>query len=180
MSDLQFVGFHGMRRVAYGALPDVVRALKSHADTQTGPRIALFDERTGRPIDIDFRGDIDAVLGRLPKPPPRKRGRPKLGVTSREISLLPRHWDWLKHQSGSASATIRTLIDQARKADPEGDARQIAVHRAYGFMSDLAGDLPDFEAASRALFAYDLDALETHTAGWPPDVRAQLNRVLSA
>jgi hypothetical protein len=156
----------------------VVRALKPYADARSGPRIALFDERSGQPLDIDFRGEVDAVLDRLPKPPPRKRGRPKLGVISREISLLPRHWDWLRQQPGSASATIRRLIDQARKADPEGDARQAAIHRAYGFISDLAADLSDFEAASRALFAYDLEALQARTASWPGDVCAQLFRVL--
>lgn len=175
MSDLQFVGFKGTQRVAHGTLSAVVRALQPAVGD--GPRIALFDERTGRPVDVDFRGDLDAVLARLPQPVPR-RGRPRLGVISREVSLLPRHWAWLKAQPSSASATLRRLIDEARKADPAAEARQAAIHRAYTFASDLAADLPDFEAASRALFADDADGLAVHTAAWPADVRSQLYRLL--
>lgn len=172
------VAFIGTRRIADGTLREVVAAL---AATPAAPheRIAVFDEETGRPVDVDLSGPLDAVLARLgDAPAPRPRGRPRLGVVSREISLLPRHWAWLREQRGGASATLRRLVDAARKQG-DGDARRrAAVDAAHRFLWDLAGDLPGFEEATRALFAYDFDGLAARTADWPEGVRVQLGRFL--
>ena len=109
----------------------------------------------------------------------RGPGRPRLGVVSREVSLLPRHWEWLSSQRGGASAGIRRLVEIALKEISHQDPVRKAVETAYAFLSDLAGDYPGFEEASRALFAHDFAAFEVIIADWPPDVREQLGRFLA-
>ncbi len=101
----------------------------------------------------------------------RRRGRPKLGVISREVTLLPRHWEWLAAQPGGASVALRKLVESARLSNTGRDSRRNAQERAYHFMLALGGDLPGYEEATRALFADDTEALKTHIAGWPNDVR---------
>ncbi|MFY0534142.1 DUF2239 family protein [Nannocystis pusilla] len=47
------------------------------------------------------------------EPPARTGpGRPKLGVVSREVSLLPRHWEWLERQP---SGSRRRCADSSRR-----------------------------------------------------------------
>jgi hypothetical protein len=131
-------------------------------------------------IDLDLRGNAADIAARLagpaeaPSPPnaPRGRGRPKLGVVPREVTLLPRQWEWLAAQSGGASQTLRRLVDAARRADAGQTEAKAARERAYRFMSAIAGDLPGFEDASRALFAGDRAAFADRMATWPHDVRA--------
>lgn len=176
-----FVAFAGFRRVERGTLADVALAAKRHTDADQ--RLDLYDERTGRTFDVDLRGSEADVVARLaehplaeaPKPAGRRGpGRPKLGVISREISLLPRHWEWLAKQPGSASATLRKLVERARAdATPDLEARR-AVEAAHQFMWDIAGDLPGFEAVSRALFARDWSQFDALSESWPADVRAEL------
>lgn len=119
-----------------------------------------------------------AASGELPggtsdvTPTPRPPGRPKLGVVGREVTLLPRHWEWLGRQPGGASVTLRKLVEQARKANYAKDRVRHAQEVAYRFMSAIAGNEPGFEEASRALFAGDCDRFEEHSRSWPPDVRA--------
>jgi len=189
MSEALFVAFAGSTLVARGRLVDAVRACKERLAQDEEQRIALFDDATGRPIDIDYRGSEADVLGRLAAHPlvadaasaakpraPRGPGRPKLGVVSREISLLPRHWDWLAEQRGGASATLRRLVDAARREGAERDRSRQAIDAAYRFMADMAGDQPGFEEAARALFARDLDSFAERIATWPGGLREQLLR----
>lgn len=134
----------------------------------------VLDDATGRVIDLDPRDWSGAPRAQRPDEPPKRRGRPKLGVTPREVTLLPRHWDWLATQQGGASATLRRLVDAARKTDGgRGQARQ-ATYRA---MHALAGDLPGFEDASRALFAANDSGFAAQIQDWPPDLRAFLVRL---
>ena len=86
---------------------------------------------------------------------PRGRGRPKLGVVAREVTLLPRHWDWLNSQSGGASVALRKLVEAARLAGDDKDRTRHAQEAAYRFMTALAGNLPGYEEATRALYAAD-------------------------
>ena len=104
-------------------------------------------------------------------PEPRGRGRPKLGVVAREITLLPRHWDWLNSQPGGASVALRKLVEEARRGSGDRDRIRSAQEAAYHFMSAIAGNLPGFEEASRALFAYDRRRFGDLIAAWPEDVR---------
>ncbi len=197
--------FDGFRRVATGDLLTVAPMLqRAHADPTPGP-VLLFDDTTGRTLDIDTRGSEEQLLARLagvlaaepgtrsgrgrpavpadPDTPtphevaggPRGRGRPKLGVVAREVTLLPRHWDWLATQRGGASVALRKLVEQARRADTDDTGAR--HERAYHFMSALAGDLPGFEEAIRALFANDRPRLEALLAHWPADVRAHALRL---
>jgi hypothetical protein len=143
-----------------------------------GSMFLIFDDATGREIDFDTRGTAEEVVGRLapsvieePELEPRGRGRPRLGVVAREVTLLPRHWDWLAGQPGGASVTLRKLVDEARRTSGARDRIRIAQEAAYRFMSAMAGNLPGFEEASRALFAYDRRRFAELIAAWPEDVR---------
>jgi hypothetical protein len=102
---------------------------------------------------------------------PRGRGRPKLGVVAREVTLLPRHWTWLNAQPGGASVALRKLVEAARRGNGDGDRRRAGQEAVYRFMHAIAGDQPGFEAAARALFAGDLGKLEDAIADWPQDIR---------
>jgi hypothetical protein len=166
--------FLGHRRIASGSLADAARAVLA-AGPDAMPLV--FDDATGAVVDIDTRGSEADVIARL-APPPRGRGRPILGVTAREVTLLPRHWDWLATQPGGASVTLRRLVDAARK-DGADEARA-ARDAAYRFMMAIGGDLPGFEDASRALFAGDRAALSLRMATWPADVRDHVLRMLGA
>jgi hypothetical protein len=182
--EVPFIAFESDRAIASGKLRDVVSAAKETLDRRREASILIFDGMTGGPIDIDFRGTIEAVLARLPNTPiapaaddtapsaPRGPGRPKLGVVAREVTLLPRHWEWLNAQRGGASVALRKLVDEARRASGDRDRERAARDAAYRFMSAMAGDLPGFEEASRALFAGDRLRFEQHTVAWPKDIRA--------
>src|ERR1700761_5052503 len=178
------IAFDGHRQIAAGTLADVALATKRAVDGGVDGPVLIFDDVTGRPVELDLRGTPEDILARLPAPAlddesaPRGPGRPKLGVTAREITLLPRHWDWLAAQPGGASATLRRLVEEARKAGPAMAATRTAT--AYRFMSTMAGDLPGFEEASRALFAADRDRLVGFLASWPADLRHEILRYLDA
>ena len=179
--DAATIAFDGDRRIAAGDLRAVARAAKELLERRGDASILVFDGRTSDPIDIDFRGTIEDVLARLPDIPaasdetmptaPRGPGRPKLGVVAREITLLPRHWDWLAQQSGGASVAIRKLVEEARRTGEDKDRIRQAQEAAYRFMSAMAGNAPHYEAAIRALFADDAAGFEKLIAEWPADVR---------
>ncbi|MGI8748066.1 MAG: DUF2239 family protein [Deinococcus sp.] len=172
-----FSAFVADLRLHSGSLEEVLRRTWSYLNAHEGKSGSplIFDDRTGRLLDFDFRGSLDEVLARaLPAPAPEVRsgpGRPKLGVVSREVSLLPRHWEWLEGQRGGASAALRRLIDEARKADPEGERRRQSTEAAGRFMTVMAGDRSGYEEASRALYGGDLERLRQGMAGWPGAVR---------
>ena len=128
--------------------------------------VLVFDDITGRVIDVDPRGYT------VPEPPKRGPGRPKLGVIAREVTLLQRHWDWLGQQQGGASAALRRLVDDARRADSGATDARAARDAAYRFIHAIGGDLPGYEEATRALFAGDLDGFTSQMAAWPADIRA--------
>ncbi len=164
--------FRGQQRFVTGSLAEVALAIKPISEDPSAEPVLVFDDRTGRSIDLDTRGSEEDVLERYtPKARPRGRGRPRLGVIAREVTLLPRHWEWLAAQPGSASVTLRKLVEQARRAEDGTTQRRAAQERAYHFMSAMAGDLPGFEEAVRALFASDLPRLQQLVATWPRDVR---------
>jgi uncharacterized protein len=179
-----FTAFEGARRLASGPLDDVALAIKRALHQASAP-IAIFDDSTGRSIDLDLRGSDADVVARLARNPeqgktseaiaatsePRGRGRPKLGVVAREVTLLPRHWEWLNTQPGGASVALRKLVEQARRTTGDADRARAAREAAYHFMSAMAGNLPGFEEATRALFADDRRRMAGHIATWPADIR---------
>lgn len=164
--DRDLVLFDGPRRIATGSDAAVVAAFRKALAASPQAGLRVFDLATGRPVDLDLRE-------KEPAPAP-KRGRPRLGVAAREVTLLPRQWDWLATQPGGASAALRRLVDQARKTGVDDDARRRRTDAAYGFTVEMAGDAPHFEEASRALFAGDRDRLAALIAPWPTDIHAQI------
>jgi hypothetical protein len=174
--------FDGHRLIAAGTLDQVARRLR---DLQ-GPSTLTFDDATGRVVDLDLRGSEAEVIATLSSPETttstteaaRGPGRPRLGVVAREVTLLPHHWDWLATQRGGASATLRRLVEDARREGSADDARRLAEERSYRFIAAIAGDLPGFEEASRALFAHDRAGFEARMSEWPSDVREYAMRLL--
>ncbi|ABS26261.1 DUF2239 family protein [Anaeromyxobacter sp. Fw109-5] len=172
MDEPRYTAFAGVRLLASGARRDVLLAVKAHHDAGGDP-VLVFEDATGRQLDFDLRGTPEQVVARVAAPRAGP-GRPKLGVVSREVSLLPRHWEWLEQQPNGSSAALRRLVDEARKREPDR-ARARRVREAAGrFMWAMAGDLPGFEEASRALYAGDAKRLGTLVRTWPKDVRAHL------
>ncbi len=176
--------FDGTRRLAHGPLVTVVAAAKSAFDGSPRASLLIFEDATGDLIDVDYSGSPDDVAALLtarelrrtrlsdePDTAPRGPGRPRLGVVAREVTLLPRHWQWLNGQPGGASVALRRLVDEARRANVGRDRVRRAQEVSYRFMSALAGDLPGFEEAIRALFAGHADRFDDHTRAWPGDVR---------
>jgi hypothetical protein len=163
-----FVAFDGPRRIAAGSKLDIARALKA---TGGAGALLAFDLRTGAAIDLDLGGS-DAELAARCGESERGPGRPRLGVVGREVTLLPRHWEWLERQRGGASAALRRLVEAARTADQGATEEAEAKAAAFRFLSAMAGNFPGFEEAARALFAGDIAALRQLTSGWPADIVA--------
>ena len=189
--------FRGHELLAVGALREVARVVW-RATKESEPHhgaVLVFDDATGRVIDLEMRGDEGRMLAHLDatlpaseaaraehdgalaavgagEPAPRPRGRPKLGVVAREITLLPRHWAWLATQSGGASVAIRKLVDAARRTHADDDRTMAARDAAYRFMHAIAGDLSQFEEVIRALYRGDEARFRELIHPWPVDIRA--------
>ncbi|NJC42619.1 hypothetical protein GGQ87_002914 [Brevundimonas alba] len=173
-SDLPVVAFVGAERIARATLAKALPAI--HAAAAAGEAVLVFDLVDGRAVDLDLRGDIFEALARLgpaliEAEEKRGPGRPKLGVTPREVTLLPRHWDWLTAQPGGASVALRKLVEGAMRAGEGPDRARRAKEKAYRFMTAVAGDLTNYEEATRMLFAGDWTAFDAAVEGWPEDVR---------
>ena len=170
---LIYTAFLNGQRLASGPLHEVAVAVLRAQQAQHDQAL-VFSNATGQSADLDLRGGEQAVAARYalvaPIPASKGRGRPKLGVVAREVTLLPEHWDWLATQPGGASVALRKLVHEARRGDQEQTRR--ARDRAYHAMSTLAGNLAGFEEAARALFAGDAEQLAAQMADWPEDVRA--------
>ena len=186
-----YTAFRGQRLLASGALADIALAIR-RAEHDDAKPVVIFSDASGRSIDLDLRGTDEEVLARLPTTTtgqtqedaapaePRGRGRPKLGVVAREVTLLPRHWDWLSTQPGGASVALRKLVDEARRAKGDLDRARAARDAAYHFMSAMAGNLAGFEEAARALFADDRRRMAELIAGWPDDIRDHVVKLASS
>jgi uncharacterized protein len=176
-----FTAFDGPHRLASGPLGEIALRVKQASPHAAGS-LLVFSDQSGRAVDLDLRGSEEEILARhsdagrsdgesSPMAEPRGRGRPKLGVVAREVTLLPRHWEWLNGQPGGASVALRKLVDAARRSSGDADRQRAAREAAYHFMSAMAGNFPNFEDTSRALFADDRRRLVALTASWPTDIR---------
>lgn len=179
-----YTAFEGDRCLARGPLPDVVAAAKAAFDRSRTSLVLIFDDATGEQVDADYSGTPAEVLRGVAAREARRAapaesepavargpGRPRLGVVAREVTLLPRHWQWLNSQPGGASVALRRLVDEARRASVGRDRVRRAQEVAYRVMTALAGNLPAFEDALRALYARDGAAFDRHVDAWPVDVR---------
>ena len=179
--------FQGQRIIASGELAEVAQTLKAAHDADPTSRLLVFEDSTSALVEVDLRGSIDDLFRSLRQPSvadagdkespgrnpqePRPAGRPKLGVVAREVTLLPRHWEWLNRQPGGASVALRKLVEEARKAFDGRDRVRQAQEVTYRFLLALGGNLPGYEEALRALFAGDRQRFEELLASWPGDVR---------
>ncbi|WMD21602.1 DUF2239 family protein [Achromobacter seleniivolatilans] len=183
-----YTAFEGHRILAAGPLADVALAVKRALNVRGGDTLLVFQDRTGQQTDLDLRGSDAQIIERHTAPPaneperepdaadaaaaqPRGRGRPKLGVVPREVTLLPRHWEWLAAQPGGASVALRKLVEQARRDNEAQDQQRQRQEAAYRFMSSMAGNLPGFEEATRALYAGGREHFAQQVNQWPQDVR---------
>lgn len=174
-----YTAFAGAKRIAAGSRDSILAEIKQYHDTVSGS-VSIFEDLTGKQVDFDFSGSLDDVLerarARSAKPGP---GRPKLGVVGREISLLPRHWDWLEDQPNGISAAIRRLVDEARRREPGAQRARRLRDGIARFMWSMGGDLPNFEEATRALYGETDAQLEDLIASWPVDVRDHVVRLVA-
>lgn len=175
----QWIAFDGPKRIAQGAPRETIYLVKDYFHRHPQASILFFDAVTSKQIDIDLRIDaehLERVLDYLVNPPAQSRtpGRPKLGVVPREVTLLPRHWEWLAAQQGGASVALRKLVEQAMRAGGQAVDKRTAQEAAYRFMTAMAGDERDYEEAIRALYADDRAKLEACIVTWPDDVRAHV------
>jgi hypothetical protein len=170
--------FTGSKLIATGELVDVALRVKKLVDEDVN--ILIFDDKTSERIDIDFRGTAEDVRQRLSQrepEEPRGPGRPRLGVVAREVTLLPRHWDWLNIQPGGASVALRKLVEEARRKNEPLDRVRQAQESTYRFLSAMAGNEPGFEEAARALFAGKQEPFDQLSEAWPVDVRDQARKL---
>lgn len=188
------IAFEGDKRVAAGSLFDVAMAVRKRASKATHENIHVFDYVTGKLLHLDLSGAEKDIRARYagaspaavpaPEEPtsdtPRGPGRPKLGVVAREVTLLPRHWDWLNAQPGGASVALRKLVEEARKTRGQSDTLRARQEAAYRFLSAIAGDWRNYEEANRALFAGDAVRFRELTESWPTDVRDHARHLASA
>lgn len=164
MKPRQLTVFAGPRAVASGPEAQIIPVLTDLQGREVS-QVLIFDDRTGEQVDVDWRSPQPAA-----EPEPARPGRPKLGVVAREVTLLPRHWEWLNAQPGGASVALRKLVEAARRENAEGDRIRASQEATFRFISAIAGNEPGFEEASRSLFAGDRAAFEARTAEWPEDV----------
>ena len=172
-------------------LNDVALTVKRAYEGDPHAQILVFDAVTSHVIDLDLRGTDADIIDRFPldtraatneseaetissENTSRSRGRPKLGVVPREITLLPRHWDWLNQQPGGASVALRKLVEEAKRNSEAKQQVRLAMESAYRFMAGIAGDQLHYEEASRALFAGDREGFLSQLVSWPEDVKAHL------
>ena len=186
-----FTSFAGSKRISSGELREVALKTKAAIDIDPWAQVVIFHAETSAVIELDMRGSAEDVLRRIPEPvqtapviepetaeaETRRPGRPKLGVVAREVTLLPRHWDWLGSQPGGASVALRKLVEQARREGAGKDRLRRAQDAAYRFLSAMAGNLPGFEEATRALFGGDPKHFEEVVTSWPLDVREHTSRL---
>jgi hypothetical protein len=178
-----YTAFAGTHRLASGPVRAMLREAKAYLDAGGCESLLIFDDQSGAQLEFDFSGSPAEVIARLDDdpafaaPPPARPGRPKLGVVSREISLLPRHWEWLDRQPSGCSAALRRLVEAASKVN-QAEQRARSNREAAGkFMWAIAGNLPGFEKASRALYAGDQVRLIELVAEWPSDIRDHVLRL---
>lgn len=187
-----YTSFMGHRCIASGPMLANVLAVKKALESKLNDPVLIFDDVTGSFVDVNTQGTDEELAQRYAQvdvaepeaeqvetDTPRGRGRPKLGVVPREVTLLPRHWDWLATQPGGASVALRKLVEEARRASADKDQRRQAQERTYNFMTAMGGDLPGFEEAMRALFANKLEHFQELLNPWPEDVRGYALKLLS-
>lgn len=174
-----FTAFAGFTLIVTGNLPTVLIRVREFLEREKQAQVLIFDDQTGKQVDFNLRGTLEEVLARVSPPAPKKGpGRPSLGVVCREVSLLPRHWEWLESQPSKASGTLRRLVESAMKSESREDRSRRRLEAAGRFMWSMAGNFEGFEEASRALYAGNRAGFAERIASWPADIRQHLERMV--
>ncbi len=160
-----FTAFLAGRQIASGEREEVARSINEQLFEQDGA-VLVFEDGSGRITDLDYRDTA-----------PRSAGRPKLGVQAREITLLPRHWEWLSEQPGGASAALRRLVEDARR---KGRTERECRDAVYRFMQAACGDMPGYEEALRALYSARYDDFLATVDQWPEDLGRYIRKLLTS
>jgi len=158
-----FTAFYDGQQIASGERAEVERTIRDWLCAHDGA-VLVFDDQTGRITDLDYR-----------EVAPQGAGRPRLGVKAREVTLLPRHWEWLSQQPGGASAALRRLVETATR---RGQTDRERIDATYRFMQAACGDLPGYEEALRALYSARHDDLFAVVDQWPGDMARYIGRLL--
>ncbi|HQZ64726.1 MAG TPA: DUF2239 family protein [Planctomycetaceae bacterium] len=166
----QFIAFDGMIRLCEGTIPQVTKAVSLKLDVCPTASILVFNRSTGQQTDIHLRATADVVASDVASQSVGP-GRPRLGVVGREVTLLPRHWEWLNSQPSGASVALRKLVESAMRENHDKDSVRLRQEAAYKFMSAIAGNLAGYEEALRSLFANDRDGFFDQLQDWPAEVR---------
>jgi uncharacterized protein len=174
-----YTAFAGEALIGSGPLEDTLPQVKQWVDQSENPMVLIFEDETGKQVDFDLQGTLDEVMTRALPNRPTGPGRPRLGVISREVTLLPRHWTWLEQQPNGASAALRRLVDQARSHEPSRQRARLAADATYRFMTAMAGNLPGCEEATRALYAGRRDQFELLINNWPRDIQGHAQKMAS-
>jgi hypothetical protein len=192
MNNQEYVAFAGTRQLGLGTLRDVALRARGFWHQDPTSQILIFDDHTSQPIELDLHRKTEELYRRIeeieaaapilqedaaPGATSRGPGRPKLGVVAREVTLLPRHWDWLAGQPGGASVALRKLVEGARRTSKDSDRLRAAREAAYRFISTMAGNEEGFEEATRALFAGDREGFRKSARPWPVDVARHATRL---
>lgn len=186
------IAFDGHRLVAAGAMREVATKTKLYVDRHADANVLIFDGESSAIVELDLRGTLDDVLANVDarlrasetgtgssEGQHRGPGRPKLGVVGREVTLLPRHWEWLEQQPGGASVTLRKLVEDARKSNGARDRQRAARESVYRFTNAMAGDLRGYEEALRALYAGDATRFAECISHWPVGIRKHTEHLAS-
>ena len=160
-----FTVFLAGKQIASGERDEVARSITEQLNEQDGA-VLVFEDRSGRITDLDYRDTA-----------PRGAGRPKLGVQAREVTLLPRHWEWLSEQPGGASSALRRLVEDARR---KGRTERECRDAVYRFMQAACGDMPGYEEALRALYAARDEDFLTLVGEWPEDIGRYIRKLLTS
>lgn len=172
-ADQTYTAFLGQERLMTAPLPEVLAQVKRHLDSSSRAAeqalpILIFDDQTGAQVDFNFQDNVSQMLAGAAPPAPRPQ------AAAQEVKLLPRHWEWLHVQPSGASATLRRLVDAARKAGAGAERARASRDAASHFLTVMAGDQAGLEDVQRALYAADRQRFETliFAADWPEGVSA--------
>jgi hypothetical protein len=177
--ETSYSAFCGERLIGSGKLSEMLRTSKAFLDRSQQANLLIFEDQTGRQVDFNFSGTLAEILERAEPAPERVGpGRPKLGVVSREVSLLPRHWEWLEEEPQGISAALRRLVDEAKKKNPGEQRARLGREALSRFMTAMAGNFEHYEEATRALFAKDNARFAQLIQDWPKDIRGHALRML--
>jgi hypothetical protein len=176
-SEFSYTAFGNGKLIVHGGLDEVVLKIKRWNDKNTTGSLLVFNDFTGKTMEFDLRGSEKDVLQRIEMFLPQETvvaagpGRPKLGVVTREVSLLPQHWEWLASQPEGASGALRKLVEGAKKNLVMKETVKQVQERTYKIMSILAGDFPQYEEALRSLYRKNEETFKQHIATWTPDIK---------